>query len=127
MARPRKGITPEQLLASYPLEIKSLTDWVRQLVRNTLPEAEERAYPGWCAIGYRHPEAGYIGAIFLHPHKVKLGFEHGAKLPDPDGLLKPGPSAVKQVRYLEIVEEGDVDTSVIRQLVEAAVELGHDF
>ena len=100
---------------------------MRRLVKDIILEAEERTYPGWRAIGYRHPEAGYIGTIFLHPHMVKLGFEHGAKLPGPDGLLKPGPSAGKQVRYLEIVEEGDVDADVIQQLIEAAVELGHDF
>ena len=104
--------------------MQSLASRLRRLVKDTLPEAEERTYPGWRAIGYRHPAAGYIGAIFLHQKMVKLGFEHGAKLPDPHGLLKPGPSASMQVRYLEIVEEGDVDAGVIRQLIEAAMEFG---
>ena len=66
--------------------------------------------------------AGYICAIFLNPGMVKLGFEYGAMLPDPKRLLKPGPSAGKQVRYLEVREESDIDPEAIRDLLVTAVE-----
>ena len=126
MPRYRNNISPEQLLADYSKGMQSPAGRLRRLVKDTIPEAEEKTYPGWRAIGCRHPKAGYIDAIFLHRNMVKLGFEHGTKLPDPHGLLKPGASAGKQVRYLEIVEESDTVSGVIRQLIEAAVELGHE-
>lgn len=108
------------MLADYPPEIQSLAGRLRRLVRAALPEAEERVYPGWRALGYRHPEAGYVGGIFLHPDMVKLGFEHGATLPDPHGLLIAGPAKGKQVRYLEIRDESDIVPEIIRDLLLAA-------
>ena len=123
MPQPRDKITPEQLLADYPPEIQSLANRLRQLVKEVLPEAEERTYPGWRAVGYRHPQAGYIGGIFLNSNMVRLGFEFGAMLPDPQGRLKPGPSSSKQVRYLEIREAAGLRPEVIREYLLAAVEL----
>jgi hypothetical protein len=64
-----------------------------------VPEATERAYPGWHGVGYHHPRAGYFCGIFPQAESVKLGFEWGALLADPDGLLGSGG---KQVRYLEV-------------------------
>ena len=122
MRRTRVHTTPEQLLADYPPEIGFLTSILRRLVREVLPDATERAYPGWHGIGYRHPGAGYICAIFLNPEMVKLGIGYSAMLPDPKRLLKPGPSAGKQVRYLEVCEESGIDPEAIRDLLVAAVE-----
>ena len=122
MPRTRIHTTPDQLLADYPPEIRFLTSVLRRLVREVLPDATERAYPGWRGIGYRHPVAGYVCAIFLNPEMVKLGFEYGAMLPDPKRLLKSGPSAGKQVRYLEVCEESGIDMEVIRDLLVAALE-----
>ena len=121
MPRNRRNVTAEQLLADYGPEVQGLVGLLRRLVREALPEAEERVYPGWRAIGYRHPAAGYVGGIFLYPDMVKLGFEHGAMLPDPEGRLQPGPSAGKQVRYLEVWDESDIVPEVIRNLLLAAV------
>ena len=117
------NITPEQLLADYPSPIQQLAQQLRQLLQTLLPAAVERAYPGWRGIGYRHPQAGYLCAIFLHPHQVKLGLEHGAQLPDPHHILKPGPTAGKQVRYLEINNPQDLDREQIAQLLTAALDL----
>lgn len=117
------SITPEQLLADYPPPVQRLAEQLRQLVKDLVPAAVERAYPVWRGIGYRHPEAGYFGAIFLHSDRVKLGLEQGARLPDPDGILKPGPTAGKQVRYLEITNRQDIDPEQIAQLLTAAIDL----
>ena len=123
MPHNRRKTTPEQLLADYPPNIRTLANLLRQLLKTALPEAEERVYPGWRAFGYRHPMAGYIGGIFIYPEVVKLGFEFGAMLPDPHGLLRAGPSAGRQVRYLEVREEEDIIPDVIGEYVLAAVGL----
>lgn len=119
----RHNISPEQLLADYPPPIQQLAQQLRQMLQTLLPTAAERAYPGWRGIGYRHPHAGYLCAIFLHPCQVKLGFESGAQLPDQQHILKPGPAAGKQVRYLEINNPQDIDPQQIAQLLTAALDL----
>ena len=126
MPRSRSSITPEQLLADYPPPVRELAEQLRQLVKGLVPEAMERAYPGWRGIGYRHPQAGYFCGIFLHWDQVKLGLEYGAQLPDPQSVLKPGPAGGKQVRYLEINGAPDVDAEQIAQLISSAVELRRD-
>ncbi len=70
---------------------------LRGLIRDALPEVEEAARPGWHAIGYRHPDQGYLCGIFPHDDAVKLGFEFGMLLPDPDRLLS---GDGKQLRYV---------------------------
>ena len=123
MPRKSRSLTPEQLLADYPPKIRELVGDLRRLIKSALPEAEERAYPVWRGLGYRHPAAGYLGAIFPQQNRVKLGLEHGAQLPDPAKLLKPGPSGGRQVRYVEIAGPDDMDRDAIAALLTAAVAL----
>ena len=124
MTRSFAEIAIEELLDDYPPPVRDLAQTLRLLVKLTLPQAQERPNNGWRAIGYHQADVGYLGGIFLHPNMVKLGFEHGAKLPDPLGLLKPGPSAGNQVRYLEIRDAADIDAGAIQDLLVAAEEFG---
>jgi len=86
-------------------------------------EAVETAYPGWRAIGYRHPQSGYFCGIFPEPPRVRLAFEWGALLPDPHQLLKTGG---KQVRYLDIYGEEELQEKLVSDLLLAAVDLPGD-
>ena len=54
---------------------------------------------------FRRPDAGYFCAVFLRQDLVKLGLDYSALLSDQADILKPGPSADKQVRYVEIAGE----------------------
>ena len=96
---------------------------LRQLITSAVPDAGEQAYPGWRGIGYRRPNAGYFCAVFLHQDLVKLGLDYSALLSDQADILKPGPSADQQVRYVEIAGEKDIDREVIESLLKAAIEL----
>ena len=77
-------------------------------MKRTLPEAEERAYPVWKGIGYVHPQAGYLCAIFPYQDHVALAFEFGVLLDDPDGLLHAGKTSARKVRYLEVRTARDI-------------------
>ena len=114
---------PEDLLESLPSEIGATAHRLRELVRAAMPGAEERVYPGWRGFGYRHPEAGYVCGIFPSRKWVALGFEWGALLPDPDGLLQAGHSTSKRVRYLRFHEPGEIRPPMIRRFLKAAVAL----
>ena len=76
-------MTPDELLAEHSPEVEALGQRIRAFFHATVPEASEKAYPGWHGIGYRHPVAGYLGGIFPQHGHVRLLFEFGVLLPDP--------------------------------------------
>ncbi len=92
-------MTVEGLLAEHSPPVARVARQVRRTVRAAMPESEERVYPGWHGIGYHHPDVGYVCGIFPRRDEVRLGFEHGHLLSDPDHVLVSGG---KQVRYLVI-------------------------
>jgi len=114
-------MTPAELLAEHTPEVAVLTDRLRCIVRSALPEATERVYAGWHGFGYVDTAAGYVCGIFPIADRVKLGFEHGAAVPDPDGLFTSGGS---QVRYVELAPGDEIDEPAITDLIADAVELG---
>lgn len=114
-------MTPAELLAEHTPEVAALTDRLRRLVSSALPEATERVYAGWHGFGYLDAAAGYVCGIFPVADRVKLGFEHGAALADPDGLFTSGGS---QVRYIEARPGDEIDEAAITDLIADAVELG---
>ncbi|MCO7221622.1 DUF1801 domain-containing protein [Klenkia sp. PcliD-1-E] len=60
-----------------------------------------------------------VGDIFKA--KVKLGFLHGASLPDPTGLFN-GELGGNQRRSYELVEGDTIDAAAFQDLVRAAIE-----
>jgi hypothetical protein len=118
--RSRESLTPEHILAGHTPEVREFCEALRSLVRAEAPDAFEVAYPSWHGIGYHHPESGYFCAIFPMNDYVKLGFEFGVLLPDPEGLLT---GQGKQVRYVNIRQPEDIRAEAIRQLIQAALSL----
>ncbi|HEX2079771.1 MAG TPA: DUF1801 domain-containing protein [Longimicrobium sp.] len=116
--RPRSTATAEDILAPLSADVRALAEEIRGLVRKTVPEAEERANPGWVSIGYHDAQSGYFCGIFPRPPAVRLLFEHGAALPDPDGLLA---GRTKQVRWIDLHPGEPIPRDGIRRLVEAAL------
>lgn len=121
MARP--SLTPEQLLAQYPPPVAEMAQTLRAFIRMTLPDAKEVAYPGWRAVGYRDAEAGYLGGIFLFEDHVRVLFEHGHLLPDPDGLLE---GRTKQTRYIDLAPGDPPPLEGLATLLDAAVAVGRE-
>lgn len=124
MARPTKekirgeGKAIEALLALFPGPVRALTEQVRALVLAAVPELAERALPGWKAIGFRHSEAGHLCALFPGEPEVKLYFEYGARLDDPDRLLQ---GSTKQTRYVPFRSARDLSRAALTALVRRAV------
>ncbi|WP_036218087.1 DUF1801 domain-containing protein [Calidithermus chliarophilus] len=108
-----------ELLMNHTPEVRSLVERLRRLVRGSVPEAREKVYPVWRGIGYTHPRAGYFCAIFPQADHVRLGFEFGVLLPDPQRLLEGTGS---QVRYLSL-RQGEFPEQAVRRLVRAALDL----
>lgn len=114
------ALAPDDLLLPHTPQIIDLANQLRHLIRATVPEATEKAYPVWKGIGYVHPRAGYFCAIFPQADCVKLGFEWGKLLSDPDGVLE---GDGKQLRYVVIGAGKTVPVVAIQRLLLAALSL----
>ena len=112
-------ITPVHILIAYSPRVQALVARLRDLVRETVPDAVERAYPIWRGIGFRHPECCYFCGIFPQEGCVRLVFEYGALLADPDDLLKGNG---KQTRYVQIGRQEDILVLSLKRLIRSAVE-----
>ena len=78
---------------------------VRERVVRAEPDLEERVYPGWNRIGFRHPDGGLICGIYPQPGgEVRLLFEHGTRIGDPDGRLE---GEGRQTRHLTVAQSAD--------------------
>ena len=88
------------LVNSHP-GLADLALWMRELVLAGEPDLTERVYPGWDGIGFRHPDAGYVCAIYPREQEqeVRLLFEHGVRLEDREGLLE---GAGTQTRFIRL-------------------------
>lgn len=113
---------PDDILADHDPEVVAIANRVRRLISEALPEeTDEVAYHGWHAIGYRHPEAGYVCGVFPHADGVKIGFEQGFRLSDPEGALS-GDGV--QVRYLELARGEEILAGTLEGLLREALTLG---
>lgn len=115
-----RSVTPEDILARHTPAVRNLSERLRRLIIKTIPDADEVAYPVWHAIGYRHPESGYFCGIFPYVDHVKLYFEFGILLDDPDALLEGQGS---RTRYVYINNPRNIHARSIKRLLLQATSL----
>ena len=120
MRRPQTTVA--ELAGAHGPAIRALVDELCALVEATIPELTSKANPGWHAITYRHPDAGYVVGVFPFDDRVDLIFERGAELSDPDGVLEG--DHLKQVRYVRLEPGGSIPQDGIVRLLHSAVHLG---
>ena len=111
----------EDLLSEHPDAVAATAQRLRAVLLDAHPQLEERVRRGWHSINYRDPVAGFVCALFPTADRVQLVFEHGARLPDPDGRLT---GTGRQVRALEFTTPDEVDPAVVVPFLDSAVELG---
>ncbi|HUH07019.1 MAG TPA: DUF1801 domain-containing protein [Egibacteraceae bacterium] len=109
------------LLSEWPQDVAELARWLRSWLLERFPEFAERVYRGWGGLGYHHPGAGYVCAIFPASDRVRLGFERGARLDDPHKLLY---GQGLQVRYLDVASPNAPSADIMADLVEQAIAVG---
>ena len=69
---------PELWITEQDEPIQPLLRAARRLVRREVPQATERVYPGWNALGFR---SRYLFCV-VYPYRdaVKIAFERGGEL-----------------------------------------------
>jgi hypothetical protein len=105
--------------------IAKLTDWRGKTlagVRKAILEADKEIAEEWKWMGSPVWERdGIIAVGNAHKDKVKLTFDHGAKLPDPDTLFNAGLEG-NQRRAIDFFEGDKVNAPALKKLVRAAIE-----
>ena len=111
--------TPNEVTAYLRTEHSAQAElalWTRQAVLTADPDLTERVYRGWRGVGFRHPEGGYVCAIYPRSEWVVLLFEHGASMRDPEAILLGDGS---QTRFIRVSER----SPELRERIVAYVQL----
>ena len=120
------SIPPEALLADFPDGIRVAAETLRAVVRCAVPSSIERVRGGWRLIGYEVPvgrRSRYFAYIAPEPIHVHLGFEYGALMTDPDGLLEGAHLGLKKVRFTTFTAGQPIPTATLVALTREAARV----
>ncbi len=110
----------DEALAGFGPRVRDLATRTRALIRTIMPEVVEVPWPRQRVVGYGvgpRKMSEHFCYIAVHRDHVNLGFNYGAELPDPEGLLQ-GPG--KLLRHTRIDQPEDLTNPALRQLLEVA-------
>ncbi len=117
---------PQRQLASFVAKFaakdQQLIRAVRRAVRKRLPTANELVYDNYnfFVIGYSPTErpSDSIISIAARANGVGLCFIHGARLPDPEGILQ---GSGNQTRFIRLESERVLAQPEVEALIAAAI------
>ena len=105
--------------------IAGIADWRGKTfasVRKAILAADREIIEEWKWMGSPvWSRDGIIAVANAHKDKVKLTFDHGARLPDPEKLFNAGLEG-NQRRAIDFFEGDKVNTPALKNLVRAAIE-----
>jgi hypothetical protein len=110
----------EAVLAGSSKQVQDLARRTRALINEVYPGVVEVPWPRQKTVGYGvgpRKQTEHFCSIALQRDHVDLGFNYGAELPDPDGLLE-GTGAL--MRHVTISTPEDLERPALRALLEAA-------
>jgi len=110
-----------KLLLPYGEAIQKLALAARKLILEEAPEASEFVYEVYTIADHfcftDRPSDAFVFTT-THAQWVNLGFNFGAYLPDPSGLLR---GEGKSIRHVRIATPTDLKIAAVRELVRAAM------
>ncbi len=121
-----ESIPADLFLSGYSPDIQEVAERLRTVVRDAVPDAIERVRTGWRLIGYDVPagrRTRYFAFVAPEPEHVHVGFEYGAWMADPDGILRGAHLKLKKVRYLTYRPGDPIPTDALRRFTIEAAEL----
>ena len=116
-----------KFLKPYDREIRDLALNLRALVLEEMAPCYENIYDAYSAVamGYGTSDRMMDGIfhIAVYSNHVNLGFNWGATLADPDGILE---GSGKQIRHISIRTPADLAQPEIRNYVRRAIKVAYD-
>jgi len=105
--------------------IAEITDWRGETfaaIRKCILSADREIVEEWKWMGSPvWSRDGIIAVANAHKGKVKLTFDHGARLADPEKLFNAGLEG-NQRRAIDFFEGDRINVSALKNLVRAAIE-----
>jgi hypothetical protein len=110
-------------LAPLSSEAREIVVSLRDVIRRTVPQAEESLL--WGGVSYHRPEVGgrvkgAVCQIGVKGSQVRLDFIHGVRLPDPASLLQ---GDRRSKRYVPVDSVWVAERPEIAALIRAAAAL----
>jgi hypothetical protein len=116
-----------KFLRPYGPAVRALALDLRLLVLSEMAPCHENIYDAYSAvaIGYGPTDRLSDGVfhIAVYGKGVNLGFNNGATLPDPDGILE---GAGKRIRHIKIRTPSDLERPEVRSYVRRALKIALD-
>jgi hypothetical protein len=113
----------ERFLKSYSPEVAKLFMATRRVVLDAAPNCTEMVYDAYSAVATAYTFTGRFKEAFCHiaayTRYVNLGFNRGAELADPKGLLA---GTGKRIRHIRIESPEDLRAPHIKKFLAAAVK-----
>jgi hypothetical protein len=110
----------DKIMADSDPRVRDLATRTRALIQTVMPNVVEVPWLRQRVIGYGvgpKKMSEHFCYLAVHRDHVNLGFNYGAELPDPEGLLE-GPG--KLLRHTRITTPEDLSNPALRQLLEVA-------
>jgi hypothetical protein len=112
-------------LAVFEPAISRLFLLARERVLTAAPEANELIYDAYNAVTVAYSFSGRLKEAFCHVAAysgyVNVGFNRGADLADPDGILV---GAGARIRHVRVTRPSDLGSAPLQRLIRAAVAQG---
>lgn len=110
----------DEALTGSDERVRDLATRTRALIQSVMPNVVEVPWPRQRVIGYGvgpKKMSEHFCYVAVHRDHVNLGFNYGAELPDPEGLLQ-GPGRL--MRHTQVNAPEDLSNPALRQLLEVA-------
>lgn len=113
----------ERFLKAYPPEVAKLFMAIRRVALDAAPNCTEMVYDAYSAVATAYTFTGRFKEAFCHiaaySRYVNLGFNRGAELSDPKGLLA---GTGKRIRHIRIESPEDLRALYVKLFLAAAVK-----
>jgi hypothetical protein len=123
----RPSAALREFLAAYDPAVARLYLEARKVVLEAASDANELIYDAYNAVTTAYSFTERLAEAFCHVAAyrayVNLGFNRGARLPDPERILV-GKGA--RIRHVRISSPADLENPAVRTLLRAAVAQGRD-
>lgn len=98
--------TVEELIESFPAQIREIAETIRVIAKANMPGAHEFVYHD--AINYKLPESPGTWACCIAAQRnyARLGFYFGANLSDPKKLLEGSGKRMRHIKVKTVGEAG---------------------
>lgn len=110
------------IIAKFAPDSLRLINAARKALRKRLPTAHELVYEyrSWLVSSFSPSEKGYEGVLAIRADAdgVKLYFNRGKELPDPEKLLR---GSASMVRYIDLENAGTLTLPAVVKLINGAI------